>query len=292
MWQGITVTDDLTGKRLDLAVRQVLTEHSRSTINKLINNGDVRVNSKLRKSSYKLNQNDAIEIKIDSLDITPEAIEIPILYEDQDVIVINKPPGILTHSKHKLDSEASVASWLVRKQGDMPKKLHNSGIVHRLDRPTSGVMICSKHAAAHKFLQKQFSNRKVTKIYCALVSNKPKLDHALIDVAIKRDPKHPSIFKVDPNGKPARTYYKVLGRSNKHYFIELRPETGRTHQLRLHLKYINCPILGDYIYQGKPASRLMLHSKELIIELPSKQQKHFIAHLPAEFEMMEKDLTN
>jgi 23S rRNA pseudouridine1911/1915/1917 synthase len=158
-----------------------------------------------------------------------------------------------------------------------------AGIVHRLDRATSGVMICAKTPEATAWLQKQFSPRKVTKHYVAIVEGTIEPEEAIIDIPIGRNPKEPSTFRADINGKPATTHYKVLKTHNNHSLIGLKPETGRTHQLRVHLNYLNHPIVGDTLYGGAKADRMYLHAQSLDIVLPSKELQHFEAPLPKIF---------
>lgn len=157
---------------------------------------------------------------------------------------------------------------------------NRAGIVHRLDRGTSGVMICAKHEAAQIHLQKQFASRKVKKIYVAVVTGKLPEESGVIDIPIERNPKKPSSFRAGVNGKPAQTEFTVLKTDDAHSLIELKPHTGRTHQLRVHLAYLKHPIVGDNLYAGESASRLMLHAKELEITLPCSERKVFRADVP------------
>ncbi|MEI9914151.1 MAG: RluA family pseudouridine synthase [Candidatus Saccharibacteria bacterium] len=210
-------------------------------------------------------------------------ISIPVIYENDDLIVINKPIGVLSHSKGAFNPEATVATWMEDKYKD--EKNERSGIVHRLDRLTSGIMITSKTDEATKWLQKQFSTRKVKKTYIAIVSGHLSHPQAIIDLPIERNPKAPQSFRVGAGGKSALTEYTVLDTNDKFSLIELRPTTGRTHQLRVHLAHLGHPIVGDNIYKGKPADRMYLHAKSLEITLPNKERKTFEAPLPKEFKL-------
>jgi 23S rRNA pseudouridine1911/1915/1917 synthase len=234
-----------------------------------------------------------------------EDITLPIIYEDDDVLVIDKPAGVLSHSRGGLTREASVASFLrhhvdksmsgeragpvvdnrsATQNGMVQAIGHNrAGIVHRLDRVTSGVMICAKNDHAMKFLQKQFQDRKVIKTYVAVTEKAPKHMKATIDAPIGRDQNNPKQFHVDPHGKVSSTKYEVSELKNGHYLWHLTPLTGRTHQLRVHLKYLNCPIIGDELYGGKPADRLYLHANCLEIKLPTGKVKKFESEVPKEF---------
>jgi 23S rRNA pseudouridine1911/1915/1917 synthase len=159
------------------------------------------------------------------------------------------------------------------------------GIVHRLDRATSGVMICAKNESTLKYLQKQFQDRKVQKSYIAVTSRKPKELEAIIDAPIGRNLSDPKKFHVTAEGKSAQTTYKVLESSSKRSKILLLPHTGRTHQLRIHLAYINCPIIGDELYGGETNKRLLLHAKSLKISLPGNDEKLFESALPDGFDV-------
>ena len=237
------------------------------------------INDGLAKPGNKLRDNDIVRVDYDEgqLDAIP-AIDLPIIYEDEDCMVLNKPAGVLTHSKGAFNPEATVATFLRDKLRGIEGE--RAGIVHRLDRATSGVIICAKTGAALSFLQKQFSERKVKKTYDAVIAGTLVPAEAIIDMAIERNPKAPATFRVGPNGKPAITQYKTLRVSAKHSLVELKPETGRTHQLRVHLAQLGHPIVGDRLYGGEPATRLLLHARRLEITLPGRERKTFEAPLP------------
>lgn len=326
--------------RLDRKVAELVPEISRASASKLIASGKVRVNGALAtKASQSLAANDKIEISYQASE--PPLIDLPIIYEDKNCVVIDKPAGVLTHSKGAFNPEATVASWLKDKFGSrsdtkapglramqgadeqrnepytkygeraaqpatQQRAKSNSrvggsageqavaawwlseraGIVHRLDRATSGVMICAKDASSHKFLQKQFSTRKVRKTYYAVVAGCPEPAEAIIDMPIERNPKAPATFRAGSKGKPAQTHYKIIKTSDNYSLLELKPTTGRTHQLRVHFKQIGHPIIGDTLYGGEAASRLMLHASELEITLPGGARKIFKAKLPPEISRM------
>ncbi|MHB1864662.1 MAG: RluA family pseudouridine synthase [Candidatus Saccharimonadales bacterium] len=270
--------------RLDIAVHNQLEDISRTSAEKLIKDGYVLVNNQITtKPSQKVSPEDKIEVTYNPVKVKIPTIKLPILYEDDDVIVINKPAGILSHSKGSFNPEATVASWLEKKyHGTLSNR---SGIVHRLDRQTSGVMIVAKNDKASQWLQKQFSTRKVAKTYMAIISGQLNLNQAIIDLPIERNPKAPQSFRVGASGKHSVTEYSVLRSTNKSSLVELRPTTGRTHQLRVHLAYLGHPIVGDSIYKGVPADRLYLHAKRLAITLPSNKRQVFDAPLPKEFKI-------
>lgn len=281
--QWFVVADDDSGMRLDLFVSQQVEGINRSMAQKLIDSDKVEVNNKHEKSSYKLREHDVIGVKFDVAELStiPE-VELPILYVDDDCIVINKPVGLLTHSKGAFNPEATVASF-IKSRTNFSGDSNRDGIVHRLDRATSGVIICAKNQEALSWLQKQFSARKAKKTYIAVVSGQLKEPEAIIDMPIERNPKDPKTFRSGPNGKHAITHYKVLGQNGKYCLLELQPTTGRTHQLRVHLASIGDAIVGDQLYGGESYKRLLLHAHKLEITLPNKSRKIFTAPIPPEF---------
>lgn len=268
---------------------------SRSFAAKLILDGSVTVDGKVvEKTGYKIKTGDVIVIDYDVSQLGKlPSIELPIVYEDADCVVISKPIGLLTHSKGEFNPEASVASWLAQRLADDLSEVvetedgrplnNRAGIVHRLDRATSGVMICAKNAKALSWLQKQFSQRKTKKTYVALVTGHLTQAEAVIDMPIERNPKSPATFRVGANGKSAVTHYRVLEESEHYSLVELKPVTGRTHQLRVHLQKIGHPIVGDLFYGGQEAERLYLHAVSLELTLPDRSRQTFEVSLPTEF---------
>jgi 23S rRNA pseudouridine1911/1915/1917 synthase len=281
----------VAGLRLDQYVIQKMSTLSRSYAVRLIDEGKVLVNGKPNKAGFKLRDADQITINFDEAN-QPKLpdIDLPILYEDDDCVVIDKPAGVLTHSKGTFNDEGTVASWLrsrinkafIEKTGPHPS-VGRAGIVHRLDRATSGVMICAKTPAALAWLQLQFHDRNAKKAYAAIVQGAMKIEEAVIDMPIERNPKAPATFRVGANGKSAVTRYKVVQTTRKYSLLELMPQTGRTHQLRVHLVEQGHPIVGDKLYNGKPAERMFLHANKLEIALPGGETKTFTAPLPSEF---------
>lgn len=268
--------------RLDQYVIQELPRLSRGYAVRLINEEKVLVNGKPVKPGYKLRESDRVTIDFDeaSLDSIPE-IDLPILYEDENVVVINKPAGVISHARGKYWDEPSVASFIRQKVANLEGE--RAGIVHRLDRATSGVMICAKNPETLKFLQKQFGDRNVIKTYTAIIVGHISPDEAVIDMPIERNPKAPSTFRVGPNGKSAITTYKLFQRGNDYDELELTPKTGRTHQLRVHLKQRGHVIVGDMLYGAPEAGRLFLHAHRLEITLPGGNRTIFEAPIPKEF---------
>lgn len=239
----------------------------------------------MTKPSTKVSLVNAITIDLPELTLDrPQTLELPVIYEDSQCVVIDKPVGVLVHSKGAYNPEATVASWLSTRDGfDFLDSSDRPGIVHRLDRATSGVMICAKNRQALGHLQKQFQTRKAKKAYRARVSGHLKPIHALLDLPIERNPKKPQTFRVGTNGKSAQTEYEVIRQIGSTDYIELRPVTGRTHQLRVHMVHIGHPIVGDTLYGGQKASRMYLHASRLEITLPDSTRKVFTAEVPVRF---------
>lgn len=276
-----TITEDDGVVRVDKYLSAKFPEYSRAAIAKLFTLNLIKLNGEPIQPGHKLRPGTEIEYDLGPLQAKPEVIPLPIIYEDKDVIVVDKPAGIISHARGRFWQEASVASFIRDRISGMDSE--RGGIVHRLDRATSGVMICAKNVDTLKFLQKQFSDRKVQKTYVAVVDKIPKQDKANIIAPIARNEKDPKRFKVSPNGKPAETFYEIIQQTDKGAIIELTPKTGRTHQLRLHLDYIGCPIVGDSLYGGKDFDRLLLHAWRLEITLPSGENKVFESKLPIVF---------
>jgi 23S rRNA pseudouridine1911/1915/1917 synthase len=290
--QQYTVSEEDGVVRIDKFLAKLYPEYSRAAIAKLFTLNLIKLRGESIQAGHKVRPGTTFEYDLGPLAAKPEVIELPILYEDENVIVVNKPAGIISHARGRFWQEASVASFVRDKvvtEGEERREKgeettdYRAGIVHRLDRATSGVMVCAKNESTLSFLQKQFSDRKVEKTYIAVVSGKPKLDQAVIDAPIGRDLKTPKMFRVDPEGKSAQTSYKVIEQNNKYTLLELKPKTGRTHQLRVHLAYINIPIVGDELYKGKEFERLLLHAKNIEISMPGGDKKTFTSPLPKQF---------
>ncbi len=273
-------------QRLDQRVIELIPQLSRAFAVKLIEDGKVTVRGvPIIKAGYKLREFEAetveVEYDLQEIDAIPE-IELEVLYEDEECVVINKPLGLLSHSKGIFNPEATVETWL---RGRTKMTGARAGIVHRLDRATSGVMICAKTPKALSWLQKQFATRNVKKTYVAVVNGALMPSEAIIDMPIERNPKAPATFRVGAQGKTAKTIYKTLESSEVYSLVQLKPETGRTHQLRVHLAHQHHPIVGDTMYGGEAADRLYLHARQLEITIPKgHERKIFDSPLPTEFE--------
>jgi 23S rRNA pseudouridine1911/1915/1917 synthase len=268
--------------RLDAYVAQQQPEYSRSTWKKLIEAGHVKVNGLVQSiPKYDVKESDTVET------INPEIPDhsdktLPILYEDDNVIVIDKPLGVLTHSKGALNDEFTVAEF-VRTKTSYKQETNRPGIIHRLDRATSGVMICVKNEQSASYISKQFTDRTIKKQYAAITSGIPKESEAVIELPIGRNPNAPSTFRVDASGKYAETYYSIESHSADRALVILRPKTGRTHQLRVHLAYIHAAILGDAVYGTEKADRMYLHANTIELTLPGGLRRTFESPIPNSF---------
>lgn len=271
-----------TKVRLDIYLSTKFdTTISRSLWQKYIKAGYVSVNNKVVTTpKFEVDETDEIALNLPEKEQTD--VDLPILYEDDDVIVVNKPSGLLTHAKGGLSDEPTVAE-IIRQKTSFATDTDRPGIVHRLDRDTSGLLIIAKNPESAAHLQRQFAERTAKKTYIAITDGKPKLKAAKIDLPIGRNPSAPSTFRIDPNGKPAQTTYHVLTENDTQSLVELKPTTGRTHQLRVHLAHLNAPILGDRVYGKSSDCRMMLHAQKLEITLPSGERKVFEAIVPDEF---------
>ncbi len=269
--------------RLDQEIARRYPEQSRSTWQKYIKAGYVRVNDELATSPKQdITAADTIAVELPAVTNYEDNV-LPILYIDDDVIVINKPAGVLTHAKGVMNDEFTVADFF-RRYTNWGLDTNRPGIIHRLDRETSGVLIGARNQQVAELLQKQFAKRTVKKQYLAIVSGTPKHDKATIDVPILRNQAAPSTFKVDASGKLAQTTYEVMAHDNDSSLVLLQPRTGRTHQLRVHMKHIGTPILGDKVYgNGSPAERMYLHAYSLEITIPTSKRMVFTAEAPESF---------
>lgn len=264
------VGEEDAGKRIDLFLAQELKKDgsSRSFLQQLILNRDVLLNNQPVKPHHKLRIQDSIKVNIPKLPtavITAEEISLKIIYEDNDILVIDKPAGLVVHPGAGNQSGTLVNALLAHTANLSSVNPQRPGIVHRLDKETSGVMVVARNNAAHLNLAEQFSAHTIKRTYIALVSGSMELDEGVIDLPIgrhKKDFRRQSVSFV--HSKNALTRYKVLKRFSSATFLELIPETGRTHQLRVHLAHLGHPILGDDKYGRKSDFiRLALHAREL-----------------------------
>lgn len=265
--QTIYVEENDTGMRLDKFVAEHVEAFSRTYVQKLIANGLVTVNGSSVTPKYLLQKNDQINIltvEAVEADIAAEQIDLDIVYQDTDVIVVNKPRGMVVHPAAGHSSGTLVNALM----GYSPKLSTISGvlrpgIVHRIDKDTSGLLMIARNDAAHQSLAAQLKAKTTKRIYIALVDGNVVHDKGMIDAPIGRDPRdRKKMVVVDTNGKDAVTHFRVLQRFGKYTLIECQLETGRTHQIRVHLKYIGHPLVGDYVY-GKSKNEFGLEGQFL-----------------------------
>lgn len=272
--------------RADMLLANAHPQYSRAALSKLFKLGFVTQDKKPIKPGDKTKPGNKILADISALTKPVEEIDLPILYEDNNVIVVDKPAGVISHAVGRYFDEPSVASFVRARVSKLSGE--RAGIVHRLDRATSGVMICAKNPASMRLLQGQFSKRQTKKSYYAIIEGTLEPQSAVIEVPLARNPRKPQTFKPDANGKQASTNYEVVKSNNDYSLIKLTPRTGRTHQLRVHLKHLHHPIVGDQLYGGEPADRLFLHAYSLEITLPGGIRKTFISQLPESFNKLIK----
>ncbi len=300
MKKKIELIADKEYKRVDIFLSENITEYSRSEIKKYIKNGFMKINGEtIDKSSKPINEGDKIELFIPDRkesEILPQNIELEIIYEDDNIMVINKKSGMVVHPGAG-NYEGTLVNALLSIRPEIAKVggEKRPGIVHRLDKDTSGLIIIAKDNRTYLELQKQFAQRKVQKKYILIVKGVFKEKKGMIDFPIGRSIKNRKKISSNTNrGREAITYYKVLYEKNGYSLIEAAPKTGRTHQIRVHFSEIGKPIIGDSIY-GASAKRgfhrLALHSREIKFYHPIKKQIYcFTTNIPSEFLLFFKKL--
>jgi len=275
------------GTRLDKYVCHQLGELSRTRIQKLIADGYITVNDQVAKAGLKLNIGDRLRVIIPPVPpspLMPEAIPLNIIYEDDDLLVIDKPAGLTVHPAPGHLSHTLVNALLSHfpHLADISDSLR-PGIVHRLDKDTSGVMLVAKNSVAQADLVEQFKARSVAKAYLVLVKGHLTPEDGAIEAPIGRDPGNRKRMAVVASGREARTEYRVIRYIADYTLLEVRPETGRTHQIRVHLSAIGFPVVGDKVYGVKSASlsRQFIHASRLGFKLPSTgEYVEFKSELP------------
>ncbi len=255
----IFVDENDENKRLDSFLSEITPDLSRSKIQSLIKNGGVKLNDEAKKPSYQLKENDKIEFELpqdEDIKIEPQNIPLEIIYEDENMLVVNKPSGMLTHPT-AIERENTLVNALLYHFGGNLSDINGvfrRGILHRLDRNTSGLLMIAKNNKAHEFLANQIKEHTITKKYRAVVKGVVEKDEFEIDSPIGRNPNQPHKMAVREDGKPSKTIVKILERFKDATYLELTLVTGRTHQIRVHMKSINHPVYNDTLYgagQGK-----------------------------------------
>jgi 23S rRNA pseudouridine1911/1915/1917 synthase len=277
--------------RLDKFLADHLEDYSRTYIQKIISEGRVSLDGfPVYKKSEPVYPGDEVEISIPPAvesELVPEDIPLDVLFENQDLIVINKPPGMVVHPALGHRSGTLVQAVLhYSPEIEGVGGVKRPGLVHRLDQFTSGVILLAKNDSTHQFLQDQFRSRQVEKIYLTLVDGKPPTPNGRIEVAIGRDPKYRQRMApvLDREGKEAISEYFTITEFPKHTYLKVKILTGRTHQIRIHMGFVGCPVVGDIVYGRKKPSlsinRQFLHAHQLSIVIPGeKEQTRFEAPL-------------
>jgi 23S rRNA pseudouridine1911/1915/1917 synthase len=293
-----------SAERLDKFLVSQLPEFSRSRLQGLIKDGCVSVNGRpARKAGQMLDWGAVLLITIPPAEPTAlvaEQIPLDILFENEDLLVVNKPAGMVVHPAAGHSTGTLVHAALAHApemEGIGGEK--RPGVVHRLDKDTSGIILLAKNDTAHHWLQEQFRLRRVNKIYLALVDGKPSTSVGRIEAAIGRSPAHRKQMAVttENKGREAVSEYRLLESFRRHTLLEVHPITGRTHQIRIHLAFIGCPVAGDTVYGRKkstiPLQRHFLHAASLSIALPGKAEpQRFEAPLPPELVSVLASLRN
>ena len=297
--QPVHITADEDGQRLDLFVAAAIPDVSRTEVQRLVKSGLVQVDGQVKKPSYRLSTGEMVTLSLPTAQphsLLAEDIPLDVLYEDDDLVVINKPSGMVVHpAAGNLSGtlvNAALAHWpeMRRITGE-----ERAGIVHRLDKDTSGVIVLAKTSAALKSLQAQFHDRTVQKRYVALVEGIPDHSSGIIEAPTGRDPRNRKRMAVVRDGREAVTRYDLLEAFDDCALLSLSPKTGRTHQLRVHLSWLGYPIVGDVIYgrhrQSSSHDRLFLHAAELEVASPSTGERlHFESPLPSELQAKLEEL--
>jgi 23S rRNA pseudouridine1911/1915/1917 synthase len=288
---------DKPGVRLDKYVCDKLIELSRTQIQKLIADGYITVNDQVAKAGLKLNIGDRLRVTIPPpppSPLTPEAIPLNIIYEDADLLVIDKPAGLTVHPApgHPAHTLVNAIISHFPHLAALSDSLR-PGIVHRLDRDTSGVMVVAKNSWAQAKLVEQFKTHSVTKVYLVLVKGRLTPENGIIKAPIGRDPRNRKKMAVVGSGRQARTDYRVIKYIGDYTLLEVRPETGRTHQIRVHLAAIGFPVVGDKVYGVKSPhlSRQFLHASRLGFKLPATgEYMEFKSELPPDLAQALRDI--
>ncbi|HEY70312.1 MAG TPA: RluA family pseudouridine synthase [Anaerolineae bacterium] len=283
-----------TGGRLDHQLVEHAPEHSRNRLQQLIRQGKVTVNGEtVTKTGFRLEGGELVEVVIPATavtDLRPEVIPLDVVYEDTDVLIVNKAAGMVVHPSpgHRAGTLVNAALAHAPDIQGVGGELR-PGVVHRLDKDTSGLVVLAKHDQALRMLQQQFKQRAVEKVYLGLVDGKPPTRSGRVDAAIGRGRRYRKRMVVLPEGKgrAAKTAYHTLESFQEHTLLEIRPETGRTHQIRVHMAFLGCPIAGDKVYGRRKATisirRHFLHAQRLTLTLPSEREPQaFQAAMPDE----------
>ncbi|GKW44944.1 MULTISPECIES: RluA family pseudouridine synthase [unclassified Planococcus (in: firmicutes)] len=287
----LEITEEMAGERIDKVVSAMDEDWSRSQIANWVKDGAIKVNGEIVKPNYKVRLEDIIIATppiLEELDVVPEDLNLEIVYEDADVLVVNKPKGMVVHPAPG-HSQGTLVNGLMHHCNDLSgiNGVVRPGIVHRIDKDTSGLLMVAKNDASHHSLVDQLVKKTVTRKYVALVHGHIPHDKGTIDAPIARDPKERQNMSVVDKGKHAVTHFRVLERFGNFTLVECRLETGRTHQIRVHMKYIGFPLVGDPKYGPRKTMDIggqALHAEVIGFNHPKTgEYMEFSAEPPAEF---------
>ncbi len=278
------------GTRLDIFLSSQLADLSRSRIQEEIRQGRVTINGSTVRPSQVLRDGDVVLVAPPApplqTDVGAEDIPLVVLHEDSSLIVMNKPAGLVVHPGAG-NFTGTVVNALLHHCDDLSSigGVERPGIVHRLDKETSGCLVAAKNDKAHRLLSEQFAGREVEKTYLALVDGRPRMPHGWIDAPIGRHPVHRQKMAVHERGREAQTHYRVIASEGLQSLVECRPKTGRTHQIRVHLKHLGHSVIGDPIYGRRGShTRHFLHAWKLAFRHPVSGKKvEFCSPLPSDF---------
>jgi 23S rRNA pseudouridine1911/1915/1917 synthase len=291
-WADLHPSANDTGERLDAFVASQLVDLSRNFVQQLIADGDVLVNGEPRKRTFKVAAGHTIQIRIPEPtphDIQPQELPLVIVYEDQDIAIIDKPAGMVVHPAAGHPDGTLVNGLLHRYPEIALNGTNRPGIVHRLDKDTSGLIVIARTAAGQRLLLEQWADGSVQKGYKALVHGVVEENEATIDAPIGRDPTDRQRMAVTASGKPSVTHFSVEERFDATTYLDVEIETGRTHQIRVHLAFIGHPVVADALYTNKSwptlgLDRQFLHAWRLGLRLSDGRREFFESHLPVELE--------
>lgn len=274
--------------RLDAVLAGAFADLSRARVQRLIDAGHARVNGSPARKAMNVAEGDALELEVPATphESVPTGLELPVLYEDDQLCVIDKPAGLAVHGAPG-DTGPSVAAWWLEKLGEAAGAfdVERPGIVHRLDKDTSGVLVLARTPAAQAALSAAFEARTTKKTYLAIVDGVPDRPKAVIDAPIDRHPGDRTRMAIVTRGREARTAYEVLHSDGRKALIEVHPETGRTHQIRVHLAAIGVPVSDDAVYgKREPGGRQLLHAYQLAIPHPAGGTLTVTAPIPADLD--------
>jgi 23S rRNA pseudouridine1911/1915/1917 synthase len=289
--QGVVFTAEEDGQRLDLVIAGYFEELSRSQVQRLIKSGAVTVDGRLSKPAYRVEPGDRISVVVPEEKeepVRPEPIPLDVIHEDASLLAVNKPAGLVVHPAPGHPS-GTLVNGLLAYCPELANVggLERAGLVHRLDKDTSGVILVAKEPEVYKALQRQFKRRRVRKVYVALVEGEVEPREGIIEAPVGRDRRDRKRMAVRRSGRPAVTRYRTSRRFKSYTLLEVEPRTGRTHQIRVHLSWMGYPVVGDRVYgrrrQPLLGHRQFLHAQEIRFTHPvSEEEMTLSAPLPPE----------